>query len=212
MRFARGHKSTTRARIIEEASRAFRREGAGGVSVGDVMRRAGLTHGGFYAHFESKDELLAEACRHGLDQSAETVFRAIEDGARPTVEDVLARYLSRGHTEDAETGCVIPALAADVARGPAGVRRAFTEALSGYIEQLAATLPDGREHPEDDALALAAGMAGAVLLARAVDEPELARRILSASRAFYSIALGGDGAGGNTGKGQESPEGQGARG
>ena len=121
VRYDRGHKRRTRAAIVETASQAFRGHGIERVGVGDVMARAGLTHGGFYAHFASKDALVAEACTSSLLETAGRVFGAL-DGTAPerTLSQVIRAYLSRAHRDAPATGCTIAALGGEIARRSPG--------------------------------------------------------------------------------------------
>ncbi len=191
MRYAKEHKERTRRRILEAAGPAFREQGVAGVGIGEVMGRAGLTHGGFYAHFDSKDDLVAAACAEGLAESAEKLLSAAA-GAPPGagLRAVIDAYLSRRHRDTPADGCPMPALAGEVTRQPPAVRHAFAGGLEGYLDRLAPLLPDrpGADRV-DDALVLVAGMAGAVLLARVVDDPALSDRILDAARDFYGRAF-----------------------
>src|SRR5579859_5838203 len=115
-RFGKDHKRQTRTAIIEAAGHAFRSEGIDRVGVADVMARAGLTHGGFYAYFSGKEELVGEACAQALGQSAERRFGPDAETDPPlTLAVYLRSYLSRSHRDDPATGCVVSALAADLA-------------------------------------------------------------------------------------------------
>jgi TetR/AcrR family transcriptional repressor of nem operon len=173
------------------AARAFRERGVEPVAIADVMRAAGLTHGGFYAHFRSKDALVAEATARGLADSRRA-FLAEAAAANPgaPLREVIRRYLSRAHRDDRATGCALPALAAEIAREPTEVRRAFTASLEEFVAQLTEYVPGtSAEARRDAALVLAAGMAGAVALARAVEDPTMSDRLLLAARRFYTQAL-----------------------
>jgi TetR/AcrR family transcriptional repressor of nem operon len=179
MRYPEGHKKAVRERIVRAAAAALRGRGLDGVSIPEVMRQAGLTHGGFYAHFRDRDELAAEAIRAAAQETAAAVFA----GGR-SLEEVLERYLSPGHLEHPEAGCVVAALGAEGPRQSAPVRRAFAEAARGLLR-----LVEQRLHPEsppgevsDEALLRASAMVGAVVLGRLVDDPRLAGRILTAAR------------------------------
>jgi TetR/AcrR family transcriptional regulator, transcriptional repressor for nem operon len=185
------HKSRTRARIIEAAARAFRERGVEAVAIADVMRAAGLTHGGFYAHFPSKDALVAEAASRGLRDSRRAfVADAADANPDAPLREIVRRYVSRYHRDHPAEGCAMPALAAEIAREPDEIRHAFTGALEEFVAQLMDYVPgDTPESRRDAALALVAGMAGAVALARAVDAPGLSDRILIATRHFYTDAL-----------------------
>ncbi|HLZ20972.1 MAG TPA: TetR/AcrR family transcriptional regulator [Ktedonobacterales bacterium] len=196
MPYSKAHKARTRAKIVEAATHAFRAEGMRGVGIPQVMRQAGLTHGGFYAHFESKDELAAEACTASV---ADSVERLVRKAARTSPDDavraIISLYLTTLHRDTPASGCMIPALAGEIAHSPAVVRAAFTQGLADYARQLGAYLPTSAgstsERQTDDALVLLAGMAGALLLARAVDDPEMSERILDTARAFYTRTYGG---------------------
>jgi len=191
VRYEREHKRRTHASIVDAASRAFRAQGIERVGVGDVMARAGLTHGGFYAHFPSKDALVAEACTASLLESAGRLFESPDGtGTQRTLSQVIRAYLSRAHRDAPEAGCAIAALGGEIARHSPATRQAFTEAAQTYAERLATLLPEGAGR--DEAWALLAGMAGTVTLARAVDEPALSDRILLAGRRLYGGAFGAD--------------------
>lgn len=195
MPYSKEHKARTRERIVRAAARAFRAQGLGGVGIPQVMGQAGLTHGGFYAHFTSKDELAAEAC---TASAAESIERLVRKAARTSpgdaVRTIIARYLSVPHRDDPASGCMIASLAGEVAHGPAVVRAAFTQGLMDYAAQLGAYLPadamGNADQQTDEALVLLAGMAGALQLARAVDDPQVSERILDAARLFYTRTYG----------------------
>jgi TetR/AcrR family transcriptional regulator, transcriptional repressor for nem operon len=185
------HKDRTRARIIETAARAFRERGVEPVGIAEVMHEAGLTHGGFYAHFPSKEALVAEAAVLGLAESRqEFVSEAAEANPQAPVAEIIRRYVSRYHRDHPAEGCALPALTAEVAREPDTVRHAFTIGLEEFITLLMEYMPGTTpEEQHDAALVLAAGMAGAVALSRAVDDSTLSDRLLLAARRFYTDAL-----------------------
>ena len=191
MPYSKAHKARTRARIIETAARAFRERGVEGVAIADVMQSAGLTHGGFYAHFANKDSLFAAAARQGLEESRRAFLtEAAAANPEAPLREIIRRYVSRHHRDVPAEGCAMPALAAEVARESAEVRQAFTGAVADFVTGLEAYVPG--ETPEarrDAALALIAGMAGAVALARALDDPAMSDRMLLATRRFYTAAL-----------------------
>ena len=199
MRRTKQAKQQTHARIVAAATRRFRSGGLAGVGVADIMGEAGLTHGGFYAHFASKDALVAEACGTGLAQSRERLIRKIQ---REPVERRLAAYidlyLSAEHRDHPEAGCVMPTLSGEVARSSQEVRAAFTQAYNDYRDALASLLleadaGDGGSGDEasDEAMVLLAGLAGTMLLARAVDDPALSERMLRVNRDYYKRAFPG---------------------
>jgi TetR/AcrR family transcriptional repressor of nem operon len=197
MRRTKQAKQQTHARIVAAATRRFRSGGLAGVGVADIMGEAGLTHGGFYAHFASKDALVAEACGTGLAQSRERLIRKIQ---REPVERRLAAYidlyLSAEHRDHPEAGCVMPALSGEVARSSSEVRAAFTQAYNDYRDALVSLLQDTggnetQDETSDEAIVLLAGLAGTMLLARAVDDPALSERMLRVNRDYYKRAFAG---------------------
>jgi TetR/AcrR family transcriptional regulator, transcriptional repressor for nem operon len=190
-RTSRAEKARTRERLVETASHEFRAKGVAGTSIPALMERVGLTHGTFYAHFDSKDALVAEAYAHGLNETVERLLRRAETAPPGRgLDAMIDYYLSAEHRDDPAGGCVLPALAGEVRREPAAVRHAFTEELRRYFDRLALLLPDqDMQARTDHELILASGMVGAVLLARAVDDPELSDRILDACRGFYTAVF-----------------------
>jgi TetR/AcrR family transcriptional repressor of nem operon len=179
MRYPEGHKEAVRERIVDAASGALRRRGLSGVSIPALMESAGLTHGGFYAHFENRDALVAAAV---LAAGADTARGAFGD-ALP-LEETLKRYLSTAHVEHPGQGCVVAALGTDGCRQALPVRRAFAEVARGLLRLVERKLHPTRSSspPTEAALRLAATMVGAVVLARLVHDPDLAERILHAAR------------------------------
>ncbi|WP_210644903.1 MarR family transcriptional regulator [Pseudomonas sp. Tri1] len=181
MRYPPNQTAERREKILEEASRLFRGRGIAGASISEVMKASGLTHGAFYAHFDSKDALVCASLERAMDQLAlqlrETVY-----GSDVPKEAFLDRYLSQSHRDHPEAGCAMPALAIDVSREP-GMRRSFTSRVVGMIDLLASRLPWRRDRSrEDQAIAFLSAIVGAMVLARAVDEPQLSDRILRATR------------------------------
>jgi TetR/AcrR family transcriptional regulator, transcriptional repressor for nem operon len=191
VRYPRGHKEKTREQIVGAAARAFREEGVAGVGIGEVMGRAGLTHGGFYAHFPSKDALLAEACGHAVEDAWAQMHAFISQA--PPGEELAAfirAYASRRHRDDPGTGCLMPSLGSEMPRQDAAVRASFTTQIERMLDNIQALLPPTPDR-EDRAVALATGLAGAVMLSRAVDDPALSDRILKVARAFWTEQFAG---------------------
>jgi TetR/AcrR family transcriptional repressor of nem operon len=208
-RTSRAEKQRTHQRVIEAASRAFRADGVTGTSIPALMGQVGLTHGTFYAHFDSKESLVADACTRGIRETVDTLLHQAE-AAPPGHElrAVIDHYLSAEHRDDPAGGCVLPALAGEIRREPATVRHVFTEELRRYFDRLAPLLPEPETPARaDHELVLASGMVGAVLLARAVDDPALSDRILGACRNFYTgvFATSADAARGNDEEHGEPP-------
>lgn len=189
MKVSREQVALNRERIVETAARLFRQNGYDGIGVADLMKGAGLTHGGFYGHFASKEDLLAEATAHALRQSAQ---RWQDNAARDpaaALAVLASHYLSTGHRDHPENGCAIAALGPDAARlGPA-VRGAMTAGVAqqvAVVEQcLAHCLPPESADAgatRQQALASYAAMVGAMVLARAVDDEALSQEILASVR------------------------------
>jgi TetR/AcrR family transcriptional repressor of nem operon len=147
------------------------------------MAEAGLTHGGFYKSFGSKDELIAEACRRAADRSNET-WRAEEEKAADPLEGLVNQYLSIGHCRDSGSACLFVTLAGDAARSEAAVRDAFAEGLEGFTSHIEGLLPKALDNQRrETALAIAATMIGAVTIARATNDDAFAANVLQAARA-----------------------------
>jgi TetR/AcrR family transcriptional repressor of nem operon len=185
MRYDAEHKQKTRERVLTEAAKAIRAEGPHQIGVAGVMAKAGLTHGGFYAHFKSKDELVVAAIDQMLREGRRRLLLATE-GQTPgqALTRYIDFYLSRGHRDTREAGCPLPFLAADAPRldGPARERFAFgvttlRNALAAQLERL------GAEAPEDDAASMLAELVGALSLARAEPDAEQSDAILRRSKA-----------------------------
>lgn len=178
MRYPESHKKQVRARIVGEAAWALRQHGLEGVSIPKLMKKVGLTHGGFYAHFEDRDELVAEAVGAAAKETAESVF------GEHRLEQTIARYLSPEHLEHPEAGCVLAALGPEGVRAGTKVRQAFAQAARGFLE-LTQQKVDPKAKPgtlSDEALVRAATLIGAVVLGRLVRDPRLAARVLGAAR------------------------------
>jgi AcrR family transcriptional regulator len=169
-------KEASHERIVSVAARAIRRSGYDGTGVADIMKEAGLTHGAFYAHFASREAMLAEAATRACSESAAVVASALA-GVPP--EQALAfmvrGYLSREHVEQAEMGCPLAALGSETPRQAPEVRRATTRHIKEMIDLVARQSPDwGQAGAHERALVTLSTMVGTLLLARAIDEPALA--------------------------------------
>jgi TetR/AcrR family transcriptional regulator, transcriptional repressor for nem operon len=176
MRYPNGHNDEVRARIVEIAGRALRKDGLDAVSIPKLMKLAGLTHGGFYVHFKDRDELVAAAVEESTRESA--------FAGDSTLEQAASKYLSQGHVAHPEMGCVIAALGVEGSRQKGKVRRTFAEAARRLLSRVERKL-----HPEspagvvsDDTLLKASQMLGAVILARLMQDDTLAARLLASAR------------------------------
>jgi TetR/AcrR family transcriptional repressor of nem operon len=185
-------KEQTRERILRAAASAIRKHGYEGVGVAEVMKEAGLTHGGFYAHFDSRDALLAAAADQAGAESVETLSRVIA-AAKPGEElmALVEAYLSDRHVAAPERGlgCVIAAAGSEVPRQPAEVRRAASRRIKDMIGLIERQFPDwGKSAAHEKAMAIAASLIGALMLARAVDDPQLSKSIRKAVREWIREA------------------------
>lgn len=189
MKVSREQMAENRERILAVAARRFREHGFDGISVADVMNEAGLTHGGFYGHFASKEELMAEASKHAIADTLKlwTELPAAEND-KP-LATVAHNYLSTRHRDHPGHGCVMAALAVDASRQGASVRHVLTEGLQQHVSALE-KMVSGKTAAvrHEKALATYASFIGALVLARAVDDPALSRELLQAVEAASSKA------------------------
>ncbi|MBR1172726.1 TetR/AcrR family transcriptional regulator [Bradyrhizobium sp. KB893862 SZCCT0404] len=184
MRYVEDHRRQTHSRIVENASYGLRQKGAEGLSVVDLMKLAGLTHGGFYNYFDSRAALVGEAIAFAMDQMTERWKRVANGKANgERFEAVIADYLSPRHRDDSRHGCPLPALAADVARSSPSERRALASKLEKMIDVFVDLLPDGEpEQARQIATGAIATMVGSIVLSRAVGAGNLSDGILDAGR------------------------------
>ena len=176
-------KEASHERIVSVAARAIRRSGYGGTGVADIMKEAGLTHGAFYAHFASREAMLAEAAGRACAESAAVaagVVASVPSGE--ALSSMLRTYLSREHLEQVEMGCPLAALGSETPRQAPEVRRVTTRHVKEMIDLVARQLPDwGQPSAHERALVTVATMVGTLLLARAVDEPTLSDSLCAAA-------------------------------
>jgi TetR/AcrR family transcriptional regulator, transcriptional repressor for nem operon len=175
MRVSKERAAENRERILDGAARLFRERGLSGVGVDALTEAAGLTYGSLYSHFGSRDRLAAEAVNRALASFGGKF------GAIAKLDAYVAEYLSAGHRDNPGSGCAVAALGCDIPRQSTAVRRVFTDAAKRSMARLSGLLPNRRgRRRKDDALAMLATMAGGMMLARAVDDPEFSDRILAA--------------------------------
>jgi TetR/AcrR family transcriptional repressor of nem operon len=190
MRYSREHKQETHDRIVKKASIRLREKGAHGIGVADLMKEAGLTHGGFYAHFNSRDALLIEAFGYAMDHS-NAHWRTVTQQMPPDkrLARIVETYLTPGHRDNPGNGCAITSLGAEIAREAPRTRRAFAAKLDQMIEIMA---DQGQGVPRKTARKRATGtlatILGALILARIAGSGEASDEILDAGR---EAALGG---------------------
>ena len=184
MRVTREQAEQNRQRIVEVAARLFRERGIGGIGVADVMKAAGLTHGGFYGQFASKDELAAEASSAAMEQSRAVWLDAAAKSRKDPLAAMVSAYVSTSHRDNPGGGCAVPSIGPEAARGAPETRRAITEGIERNLELLEEAAP-GESAVERRAAAVAtlASMVGAIVLSRAVDDEKLSSEVLRAVRA-----------------------------
>jgi TetR/AcrR family transcriptional regulator, transcriptional repressor for nem operon len=185
-------KDATHERIVSVASRAIRRSGYAGTGVADIMKEAGLTHGAFYSHFASREAMLTEAAGKACAESAVGAAE-VAASARPgtALKTMLAAYLSSEHVEQLEAGCPLAALGSETSRQAPEVRRVVTRHVKATIDLLARQSPDwGKPSAHERALVALSTMVGALMLARAVDEPGLSDSLREAALKHLT-SLGG---------------------
>ncbi|WP_228527364.1 TetR/AcrR family transcriptional regulator [Noviherbaspirillum soli] len=180
-----------RERLLDIASRLFRERGFDSVSVAEIMQEAGLTHGGFYGHFSSKEALAAEAATHALLQTANRWRATLESSGTAGLERIVDAYLSQQHRDRPGIGCAIAALGPEVARQPDPVRHAFAAELESLIGVLSGFLPGADPSVRRKrALALMAQLVGAIVLARAFGRSAMSAEILDIVRAAVVLPDG----------------------
>ena len=181
MKVSREQMAENRRRILDVASRLFRERGFDAVSVAEVMKAAGLTHGGFYGHFSSKDNLVAETVGYVLAQG---------EGSDVGLRAYLDAYLAPRHRDNAALGCPTAGLAADIRHQTPAARAAMTAGLRSQIELLATALPEmDAADRRRAAIGTWAAMVGAVILARAIDDTTLSDEVLEQTRAWIDAAI-----------------------
>lgn len=177
-------KQETHDRIVRTAAAAIRKHGFNGISVADIMEEAGLTHGGFYAHFESREAMLAEALDRAAGETLEQLSK-VADTAKPdhALDKTVDTYLSDRHVAEPEHGCTLAALGSETARQSPEVRKVTTRRVRELADLLERQMSGwGKAERHEDALAVLSTMVGALLIARAVDDPQLSREIRSSAK------------------------------
>src|SRR5882724_10853878 len=195
MRYPPDHKQVTHRRILEVAGQAFREHGVAETGVDEVMRRAGLTHGGFYAHFRDKSDLVAEACTAAFDAAVVNLGRisALPTAAR-RARLLIDSYLSTRHRDNRGTGCLVVAVGADMARLRSAARSGYARGFVRHLERLGAALRLSADagSNRDRVTALMSSLVGALLFARAIDDPVRSDAILRSMRRHLRVELCGD--------------------
>lgn len=187
MRYPREHKQETRERIVRAAARRFRSRGTEGATIGTLMHDLRLTHGGFYRHFDSKEELFIEAFGESLEELSRKMLSALENVPRGgELKALINRYLDTEHSDDVAGGCPVAALATEVARRPPKTRAALLQILKNHMAKAAKFIPGATEEErERKARVLFSGMAGTLNLARVIVDEDQRRRFLEDAKKFY---------------------------
>jgi TetR/AcrR family transcriptional repressor of nem operon len=184
MRYSKEHKQETHARIVKKASVRLREKGAHGIGVADLMKEAGLTHGGFYAHFDSREALVIEAFNYAMDRATER-WREVAAEVPPDkrLSTIIESYLTPVHRDDPGHGCAVPTLGAEIARESPKTRRAFATKLEQMIDMMADQILDvPRKTARKQAVATLATMMGTMVLSRIAGSGEFSDEILGAGR------------------------------
>src|SRR3954464_13712785 len=192
MRYSKEHKQETHARIVKKASVRLREKGAHGIGVADLMKEAGLTHGGFYAHFDSREALVIEAFGYAMDRSTERWRKIAEQTpSDKRLATVVESYLTPVHRDDPGHGCAVPTLGAEIARESPKTRRAFATKLEQMIDMMADQILDvPRKTARKQAVATLATMMGTMVLSRIAGSGEFSDQILGGGReAVLSAAV-----------------------
>lgn len=189
MKVSREQAAENRERVLSTAARLFRERGFDGVGLADIMKTAGLTHGGFYGQFSSKEDLVVQACSQAMAEAGELWQRLATASPEAPLQAIAAQYLSPDHHAGPGTGCLLATLGAEVARQPALVRASVRQGVLAVIDRFATWLPGrnaaARRHK---AMVTYASMVGAMVLARAVDDEALSAEILQAVAGALPVA------------------------
>lgn len=184
MRYGKDHKEETHKRVVDAAARRFRKDGIESTGVVDLMADAGLTHGGFYAHFSSKETLVKEALIAASAKSRAHLQRQVDEAraaGRDPLEDVVRSYLTTVHRDRPDRGCSVAALGSEIARHPRKTREAFTEGLDKTLGIIAGALPDQvTTNRKERAYAIFSTLIGALQLSRAISDSAMSQAVIDA--------------------------------
>jgi len=191
MRYPAEHKQQTRDRIVRAAARRFRGRGSEGAAIGGLMRDLRLTHGGFYRHFASKDDLYVEAFERALEEARGRMEDAVRHAAPGhEFEAIVDSYLDLEHCDDVEGGCPVAALATEIRRQPTKVRNKMLQAVRRHVVRLERYIPGANERERRrNTIALFSGMSGTLAIARAFPSGELRKTVLDAAKTLYLQAF-----------------------
>ncbi len=183
-------KAATHDRILDIAAARIRRHGIDGLAVAELMKEAGLTHGGFYRHFDSRQHLIAEAAQRALIQGSAWTIASAELGGQRGYTALIDGYLSTWHRDHPESGCGVAGVAADVARADGPARASYTRQVQECLAVLAdLTANPDRQAAEREAVLTLSALVGAISMARAVDDPDLSQQLLSSAAAALKARI-----------------------
>lgn len=184
MRYSKDHKAETHERIVKNASVRLRERGAASLGVAELMKEAGLTHGGFYAHFASRDALIGEAFAHAMDQTVKRWRKRAEQAPEgKQLTSIVNGYLTSGHRDDVGNGCALPSLGAEVHRASPKTRKAVAAKLEEMIDVISEQMPaQTAKAARREAIATLAAMMGTMILARMAGTGEFSDEVLAAGR------------------------------
>jgi TetR/AcrR family transcriptional repressor of nem operon len=187
MRYSREHKAQNHENILSVAARSFRERGGDDSGIGTVMKKVGLTKGGFYRHFKSKDDLFAEAVVRALDETGRGMVEAAKSAPEGQgLRTIIERYLSTGHANSLGSGCVRAALGPELARKPLAVRKRIEAALEAYRERVLPFFPgETREEKQAKCRLLFPSMAGVLMMIRVTPDPQRREEMLMEARKFF---------------------------
>ena len=193
VRYPAEQKAETREKILLTAARSFREHGSETNGIGQVMKELGLTKGGFYRHFESKGDLYAAAVARAFEEQSNRLVAVAEAASKGAeLRTVIEQYLSAKHLSAPGTGCPLAALAAEIARQPLDVRKRVNQSMLGYCERMLPYIPGATvEEKRRRAFILFSGMAGVLVAARTLADPQGRERMLAAARSFYVETFAG---------------------
>ena len=184
MRYSKDHKAETHERIVKNASVRLRERGAASLGVAELMKEAGLTHGGFYAHFASRDALIGEAFAHAMDQTAKRWRKRAEQAPEgKQLSSIVNGYLTAQHRDDVGNGCALPSLGAEVHRASSKTRKAVAAKLEEMIDVISEQMPaQTAKAARREAIATLSTMMGTMILARMAGTGEFSDEVLAAGR------------------------------
>ena len=187
MRYSLEHKAQNHEKILSVAARSFRERGGDSSGIGTVMKKVGLTKGGFYRHFKSKDDLFVEAVARALDETGRSMVEVAKSAPEgQALRAIIERYLSAGHANSLGTGCVRAALGPELARKPLSVRKRIEASLEAYREQLAPFMPGRtREEKLTKSRLLFPSMAGVLMMIRVTSDAQRREQMLMEARKFF---------------------------